>query len=109
MLSGRGSPRTPHSPFSNSPDTMLMSPHAVSPNSGLRPPPTQQQAATSQVSPTYNSNYPSAQAMSGATAPPPPPAYTQPTSAQSSVPVDSLPDFEMQLLDHANLQAGTDR
>ncbi|XP_076457101.1 uncharacterized protein LOC143291220 isoform X2 [Babylonia areolata] len=44
---GRGSPRTSQSPFTGSPDPLLLSPHAMSPNSALR----QQQA---QVSPPFS-------------------------------------------------------
>ena len=47
-FSGRGSPRTSQSPFGNSPDPMLMSPHSISPNNSLR------QQQSSQISPPYN-------------------------------------------------------
>lgn len=47
-MPGRGSPRTSQSPFGNSPDPLLMSPHSISPNNSLRQP------STSQISPPYN-------------------------------------------------------
>ena len=36
VCAGRGSPRTSQSPFTGSPDPLLLSPHSMSPNSAMR-------------------------------------------------------------------------
>ncbi|KAK3087138.1 hypothetical protein FSP39_002198 [Pinctada imbricata] len=89
---GRGSPRTPASPFGNSPDPLLMSPHSsISPNSSMRNP------QTSQISPPYNqasmssTNYGVPGSMTGLS--------NQPIMSQASTGGQGYQDFDMQLAD----------
>ncbi|KAL8576016.1 hypothetical protein ACOMHN_052034 [Nucella lapillus] len=74
-LQRRGSPRTSQSPFTGSPDPLLLSPHSMSPNSSLR----QQQ---SQVSPPFSQGTMTSTGFSSAG----PPAYSTVSVSSSGPP-----------------------
>ncbi|XP_050406274.1 nuclear receptor coactivator 2 isoform X2 [Patella vulgata] len=89
---GRGSPRTPHSPFGNSPDPMLMSPNSTS-----RPPPPPP-PGPQQVSPPYSQGAMSSGGFNNSQPMSAPPSYSATplsTSVSSNNTSQSFNDFDL--------------